>query len=383
MRFDFRRTVLCAVGLAACLTWTGSARPDGFLSSDAKVSQTSGTKHAEQSASKATTFGIAANTTDFVVGTCAFPELGGTPGSSNVWGSAVANGQANWIHVGLFAAGDLLQAQGGKGGCTTPMPDVNAQASLDVTVSGAVFETIGYQAGGFAPLPSIPFPFAEVQIPGTASGQTQSLSKSFAVDFMPMSEFGSGISMSAYWSIGAPAGSASAPFGPTSFDQGQQQFNQPTPGDAAAEGGVRYQQPSVGPEMALGFDLVAFADSPFATFRFPTVPAGANDHFTLKVGDNEIAGLAGETVNLRQFAPGGVGALSLRGDLTPFISWSPAAGAIPTGGDQAASLTFGLAFSQPGVANFTLTPVPEPKSWVLALMAGALASLARRRGARR
>ncbi len=120
--------------------------------------------------------------------------------------------------------------------------------------------------------------------------------------------------------------------------------------------------------------------TPFTAFRFPDVPAGEDKQFfALQLGgDNWIAGLAGETVDLRQYAPNGFTALSLRGDLTPFLPAAAAPGAaIPIGGPPP-TLMFGLAFAKPGIGSFVLKPAPEPSSIILAVLGLALVLLARR-----
>lgn len=168
--------------------------------------------------------------------------------------------------------------------------------------------------------------------------------------------------------MGAPAGAQSAPFAPLNAEGPSQAFEQPTPGDAAVEGGVRFQAPSPNPQMAGGFDLEGAEYNPFTAFRFPEVPGGADHQFTLRFQDTVITGQAGETRDLRQYAPNGLSTLSLRGDLTPFLSTADAPGpAIPLGGEP--QLVFGLAFARPGIGSYTLRPVPEPDARTLAVLA--------------
>lgn len=251
--------------------------------------------------------------------------------------------------------------------CNVIFGSPSASVRVTATANGPVYRTVGV-----SPEPASGHAFEEKEVSVDDLFLSGPWANPFSIPFRS--------TQLVVWSVGGPAGSAAAPLEPFSVASGLQLFKEPAPGDAAKEGGLRYQQPLVDPNyMILGFDLAGADANPFTSFRFPDVPAGAENRFTLTLGGTEIMGLAGETVNLRQYAQNGFTALSLRGDLSPFLPAAAATdAAIPIGGPSP-QLTFGLAFAQPGIGSFTLKPVPEPATIVLAGLELTLVLLAQRR----
>ncbi|MFO0900711.1 MAG: hypothetical protein U0836_25055 [Pirellulales bacterium] len=306
-------------------------------------------------------------------------HLGGL--SSSMTESATAMGTPTSITSILEANG----GGGGLGGSMGAVPTGTATVALSASAALSIYETIvtkqEFASESFQP----PFPsthevswdFDESPLSPSADGSTN---KEYTLTFTPPSpSFGSAsrhITQTITWSVGPPPGSSENPFTPKAISATQQDFSEPALCDAA----IRYQAPEVDASLRFGFELAGADLNPFTSFRFPDVPAGADNRFKLTLGGSEIMGLAGEAVNLGQYAPGGFSALSLRGDLTPFLPAAAAPdAALPIGGPPP-QLTFGLAFAQPGIGSFTLKPVPEPEGWVLGIMALALLLLARRSG---
>ncbi len=281
-----------------------------------------------------------------------------------------------------------LEAKGGGGaigGSLPANPTGTAIVQLSASAILPVWETIVTKQESASESFQPPFPsthqvswhFDESALPASLDGSTN---KQYSLIFSPPNpSFGSAslhITQTMTWSVGPPQGSSANPFTPTAVNAAQQDFSEPALCDAA----IRYQAPAVDSALLPGFDLVGANGNPFTSFRFPEVPIEANNHFTLKLGDAEIRGLAGETVNLRRYAPDGFSALSLRGDLSPFLPAAAAPdAAIPIGGPRP-QLTFGLAFAQPGIGSFTLKPVPEPATVVPAVLGLTLVVVAQRLG---
>lgn len=274
------------------------------------------------------------------------------------------------VKVGAQGSGSLLQLEMSAFGYVSVGLELcsasgSGQGSLSFTATGPLYETLG--GADLTMTGPQNATFSESRWPGSAEGVASSIARSYSV---PVGSIAGGSEKVVVWSIGEPAGFLGTPYPPISLAPGEQLFTEPTPGNAATEGGVRFQAPNISAAISKGFDLTADGPNPFTAFRFPEVPAGADNHFTLTLGVTEIMGLAGETVNLRQYAPAGFSALSLRGDLTPFLPAAVAPdAAVPIGGGPPRQLVFGLAFAQPGIAGFTLKPVPEPSGWALMIFA--------------
>lgn len=296
-------------------------------------------------------------------------NLGGN--SSGMTTSAKATADSNTIK-------SILEANGGGGALgfsLGPDPTGTATVSLSASAVLPVYETIvtkhEFDSESFQP----PFPsthevswdFAESPLPSSADGATI---KDYSLTFRPPNpSFGSAsghITQTITWSVGPPQGSSANPFVPSAVSSAQQDFSEPALCDAA----LRYQAPVVDAALRSGFELAGADLNPFTSFCFPDVPAGVNNQFILSVAGVDVGGLAGTTVDLRQFKPEGVRDFAVRGDLSAFL--------LPGRGGAPPKLTFGLAFAQPGVGAFRLTPVPEPASGWLALAGVVVLAVARR-----
>jgi hypothetical protein len=128
----------------------------------------------------------------------------------------------------------------------------------------------------------------------------------------------------------------------------------------------------IDPVIATGYDF-AVTGTKFRSVLIPAPLPHGDASFELQFDGHSVPLLAGTAYDFSALEPGGVTAFSIRG-IDPSEMLDPT---------NPLAFVTGLIFTDAGIANVTMTPVPEPSSTVLCGAAAAVAAFATRRRERK